>query len=181
MLVSSKAMTLVSPVFKAMLRHQAFKEGHDLANGQAEIPLPDDDSVALQILLDIIHHHIGRAPRNVDLHTATNIAILIDKYQVHEVVLLYSEIWIKLKSSSPLPFTLTATLLPWLCISWVFGLIDEFNHLTRVTQITSIGGFQNTRFAQQDIPDLPIPTRVFGISTNPSQLYQKANIYHRND
>lgn len=162
MLVSSKIMTLVSPVFKAMLRHQTFKEGYDLANGQAEIPLPEDDAFATQILLNIFHYRVNMVPRKVDINTATNIAILVDKYRLHPTVLFYSELWIKeLKGSSPLPRALTATLLPWLCISWVFDLADEFKHLTWIAQGASAGSLQNASFAQKD---LPIPTRVFGMS-----------------
>jgi hypothetical protein len=84
LLVSSKHMSLVSPVFKAMLQHGSFKEGHDLAKGTAEVPLPDDDPTAFQILLDIIHHRFRRVPKKLDLNTAMEIAILVDKYQVHE-------------------------------------------------------------------------------------------------
>jgi hypothetical protein len=77
-------MSLVSPVFRAMLQHGSFKEGHDLAKGTAEVPLPDDKPAAFQILLDIIHHRFRLVPKEIDFDTATEIAILVDKYQVHE-------------------------------------------------------------------------------------------------
>jgi hypothetical protein len=55
MLVSSRHLMLVSPVFKAMLQHSNFKEGNELqTNGKVEVPLPDDDPDAFKILLDII-------------------------------------------------------------------------------------------------------------------------------
>jgi len=67
-----------------------FKEGHDLAKGTAEVPLPDDDPTAFQILLDIIHHRYRRVPKKLDLDTVAEIAILVDKYQVHEYVIMSS-------------------------------------------------------------------------------------------
>lgn len=181
-LVSSKAMTLVSPVFKAMLRHQTFKEGHDLAKGTAEIPLPDDDATTFKIILHIIHHNVSQVPRKLDLIAATNMAILVDKYQIHDVMILYSEIWVKeLRTSSPLPSSLSATLPRWLCISWVFDLYDDFNLLTKIAQIESKGCLQTVHFAPWDLPDLPIPSRVFGISPRPSILGKRSLHYYRNN
>jgi hypothetical protein len=56
MRVSSKHLIMVSPVFKAMLQRDNFREGQQLGNtGSVEIPLPDDDSDAFLIILDIVH------------------------------------------------------------------------------------------------------------------------------
>jgi hypothetical protein len=68
MLVSSKHMTLASPIFKAMLRTGTFSEGQELARrGKAEINLPEDDPTAFTILLNVIHGHGSRLPFIVDL------------------------------------------------------------------------------------------------------------------
>ncbi|RAL60359.1 hypothetical protein DID88_000135 [Monilinia fructigena] len=77
MLVSSKHMVLVSPVFKAMLQWTNFKDGYATkAHGKVEVPLPDDDPDAMRILVDIVH------------------SVLVDKYRLHEAVQIYSDMWI---------------------------------------------------------------------------------------
>ena len=79
-------MTLASSVFKAMLNGH-FMEGRLLAEmGMVEVPLPDDDPTAFTILLDIIHGRGSRVPRKLNLTLLTDIAVLVDKYRLHEVV-----------------------------------------------------------------------------------------------
>src|SRR3954466_2087820 len=80
--VSSKHLTLASPVFHAMLKRSVFKEGIDLAaGGTVEIPLPDDNPAAFGILLWMIHGKFSQVQRKVDLKLLAKIAILVDKYQ----------------------------------------------------------------------------------------------------
>jgi len=157
MLVSSKIMMLVSPVFKAMLQHSNFKEGVELSKGGVEVPLPDDDPVAWKILLGIMHHDPKQVPREVDLKTMTNIAILVDKYQLSNLLHFHAERWIEhLTRSDPgLPTDLDVDLVPWLCISWVFGLYSEFTDMTRIAMRQSSGSAWNDQ-------NLPIPDLIFG-------------------
>jgi hypothetical protein len=158
-LVSSKHMILVSPAFRAMLQHSNFKEGVALSEGAAEVPLPDDEPTSWKIILDIIHHNTRSVPQQVDLQTMTNIAVLVDKYQLGDLLWLHAGIWINhLKKSLPKP--LAADLVPWLCISWVFKLETEFKHLTCIPLRLSTGDLQNDR-------DLPIPDRVFRKNQSP--------------
>ncbi len=160
MLASSKHLMHSSPVFKAMLRHGNFKEGNTLlADGKVAIPLPDDDPVAFKILLDIIHCNPRKVPRIVDLKTMTNLSILVDKYQLGDVVEIYADLWI-LGLRSSIPTTLNSDLLPWLSIAWVFRLPAEFKVLTRIAERESDGALG------KDIEiDLPIPTRVLGMES----------------
>lgn len=158
MLVSSKHLMLASPVFKAMLQYSNFKEGDDLrSSGQVKVPLPDDDPAALRILLDIVHGRVRQVPRHVNLKTMTELSVLVDKYQMLEVVELYVEMWMStLKTSVPMFFT--ADLLPWLSISWVFGLADIFKQISRIAMrgSTDLFGAHESH--------LPIPQPVFGKS-----------------
>lgn len=158
MLVSSKHLMLASPVFKAMLQHSAFREGATLrTSGQVKVPLPDDDPAALKILLDIVHGRVRQVPREVNLKVMTDLSVLVDKYQMLEVVELYAEIWMStLKYSVPIFFT--ADLLPWLSISWVFGLADQFKQVSRIAMRGSTELFG----AREEY--LPIPQHVFGKS-----------------
>lgn len=156
MLVSSKHLMLASPVFKAMLQHNNFKEGDTLrSSGQVKVPLPDDDPTALNILLDIVHGRVRAVPRAVTLKTMTELSVLVDKYQMLEVVELYAEVWMNtLKTSVPMFFT--ADLLAWLSISWVFGLADIFKQISRIAMrgSTDLFGAHESH--------LPIPQPVFG-------------------
>jgi hypothetical protein len=86
MLVSSKHLILASPVFKVMLQ-DCFKEGQTLRSGGfLDLLLPDDDPAAFCILLDIIHGRNRKVPREIDMGLLAGITILVDKYQLQEVV-----------------------------------------------------------------------------------------------
>ncbi|KAE8453983.1 hypothetical protein EG329_007759 [Mollisiaceae sp. DMI_Dod_QoI] len=139
MIVSSRHLMLASPVFKAMLRLDGFKEGHKLESaGKAEIPLPDDDPEALIILLDIIHGRNRRIPRQISLDLMTKVTILVDKYQMVEAAEVFSESWIEhLKMSIPTEYVTPedqTAVHKWIGISWVFGNRKEFQDMTMFVQ-----------------------------------------------
>ncbi|KAI1941983.1 hypothetical protein LOZ66_001464 [Ophidiomyces ophidiicola] len=149
--VSSRHMTLASSVFRAMLQQQ-FAESNTLSlTGRVDIALPDDDPDALLILLNIIHGRVRKVPLRVDLSTLTQLAILVDKYDVHEAVELFSTFWFdNLKSTIPSHFTNDVP--AWICICWVFNRPEEFSIVTRLA----------LRQGKQAIPlgELPIPSAV---------------------
>lgn len=163
MLVSSKHMMLVSSVFKAMLQQGNFSEGAALRfNGKAEIPLPEDDPEALKILVDIIHSRHKHAPKKVGLDLLTHIAILVDKYRLHEAVGLYSDIWIRgLLPTVPKSIDGGDAVLQWLCISWVFELEEEFAKMSRVLMAEGCDSAEN--ILRRSKWDLPIPVSVIGM------------------
>jgi hypothetical protein len=158
MLVSSKHLMLASPVFKAMLKRDTFKEGRTLSsNGRVEVPLPDDNVAAFIIILDIIHGRNRRVPRQVSLEVMTNLSILVDKYQMLEAVEVFSDAWIEdLKVNLPEQFD--DNMGQWLAISWVFGKRVEFKTMTQYIEqqsdVSKIGNYFD--------PDLPIPHVIFG-------------------
>lgn len=161
MLVSSRHMSLASPVFRAMLQRDNFKEGRELAaNGKAEISLPDDDSDAFAILMYIIHGQTRSIPRKVDLDLLLRISTLVDKYQLHEVVEIMSDRWIS-QLEHKVPHNFTEDLLPWLSISWVFEKPKIFK------KVTSIAEQQGKGRIGEDKDDIPIPNQVVG-KKNPS-------------
>ncbi len=93
MLVSSKHLMLVSPVFKAMFSLN-FREGVTLrSTGTAEIRL-DDDPSAFSILLYIIHCMTRKVPNEVSLEVLTTLSVLVDKYQMLEIVELHVRLWL---------------------------------------------------------------------------------------
>jgi hypothetical protein len=153
MRVSSKHLILASPYFRNMLQGD-FKEGVDLdTTGAAEIPLVGDHPAALLILLNIIHGHTRRVPRDVDLRMLTWIAILVSKYEFHEVAEMFTDTWVeKLKGS--MPISLTDDLRAVICIYWVFRKSSEFKRATQIALMDS-----NDRIEEDG---LPIPSSVFG-------------------
>ncbi|PQE28305.1 BTB POZ domain-containing protein [Rutstroemia sp. NJR-2017a WRK4] len=154
MLVSSKHMKLASPVFKAMLREDYFKEGLELGStGTAEISLPDDDPDAFAILLNTIHGRTRQVPRDVDLDLLSRISTLVDKYQLHEVVEIMSDRWIALLESD-IPEEFTYDLQAWLSISWVFEKPRIFREVTKIAERRGRGR------VGEDRDDIPIPGRV---------------------
>jgi hypothetical protein len=96
MRVSSKHLTMVSPVFKAMLHRGNFREGRELGNtGSVDVPLPDDNPDAFLIILDVLHGYHRKVPRDISLLMLTCISILVDKYQMVEAVEVFSNGWIE--------------------------------------------------------------------------------------
>ncbi|EDN93930.1 hypothetical protein SS1G_09797 [Sclerotinia sclerotiorum 1980 UF-70] len=139
--VSSRHMMLASPVFKAMLRG-SFQEGLKLKEaGKVEIPLPDDDCAAWNILLNIIHGRYMAIPLQLKLQVMTQIAVLVDKYRMHEVVYLFLPTWRKAMDYPP---TRWEDIISWICISWVFELREEFRELTKKVQLDCDKTFEST-------------------------------------
>ncbi|PMD25408.1 hypothetical protein NA56DRAFT_565466 [Hyaloscypha hepaticicola] len=157
MLVSSRHMMLASPVFRAMLDGN-FKEGCDLtSNGKVQVPLPDDDPEAFAIVLDIIHGHNRRVPREVELELLTEISILVDKYQIYEAVEFFAESWIEgLNFSLPRDYWREKKdVHTWIAISWVFDHSSEFKSMTKLTGRATCAGLVD------DVDDrLPFPTSI---------------------
>ncbi|KAL3424403.1 hypothetical protein PVAG01_03684 [Phlyctema vagabunda] len=164
MLVSSRHMKLASPVFNKMLQPGCFQEGSILhAQGKVEIPLPDDDFTAFVILLDIIHGHTRKVPRHVSFDLLKTIAILIDKYEMHEVAEVYTDRWFIELKNIKFPQRFTIETIPWIFITWVFKRYSEFRSMTRLVQLHC------TERLKEEIgkkyPELPIPEPIIGMES----------------
>ncbi|KAF7947594.1 hypothetical protein EAE96_008678 [Botrytis aclada] len=122
-LVSSKHMSLASPVFKAMLQG-GFQEAITLKEtGKLEVPLPDDDPAAMKMLINMIHGRKKLIPSMIRLELFTQLAILVDKYLCAEVVCPYHDIW---KNTMQHSAATSENMARWLCIAWQFELDAEF-------------------------------------------------------
>lgn len=156
MRVSSSHLTLASPVFKRLLKG-GFAESRSLdSTGTAEVPLPEDNPQALQILLNIIHGHVKKVPRAMGIGMLTHISILIDKYCLHEVTEIFTDMWFE-KLKGDIPGSFTKDLMCWLCVSWVLRKSEVFKGTTKIAMRESQGHLGGTT----DL-DLPIPTSVLG-------------------
>jgi len=95
LLVSSKVLSLASPVFTAMFK-RGFQEGENLYSGTLRpVHLPDDDSEAVTILCNILHLRHRQIPRVITLDTLTNMAVICDKYDCKDAVTSWSIIWLQ--------------------------------------------------------------------------------------
>lgn len=101
LLVSSKVLSLASPVFEAMFKPH-FKEGveHHLQLGEPLIlHLPEDDLEATTLFCQITHHRWD-FPRTPSPLCLENLAIFCDKYICASCVTSYGTVWIQRHSGS---------------------------------------------------------------------------------
>ena len=93
--VSSKVLSLASPVFKALFSPK-FSEGTALSISQAvpEIRLPDDDPEAMQLILHILHHG-KNAPGILRIELLEKVAVLCDKYDIVKIFAAWSDLWLQ--------------------------------------------------------------------------------------
>lgn len=141
-------------------------EGETLrATGKVEIPLPEDDLVAFTILLYIIHGKTSQVPRTISVELLATLSILVDKYELLEVVGIYSDVWIlanyrfrKIELAVPDDIDLL-----WLSISWVFRKEEIFENITKVMIRNSSQIHIEKMVALLALNDfeLPIPPEVF--------------------
>lgn len=93
--VSSRHLALSSPVFQHMIEGGLTNNRQHQPPSLTEVPLCNDDPEALLILLQAIHSQFKQVPREVDLETLTQIAILVDKYECLEVTEFLVEHWLR--------------------------------------------------------------------------------------
>ena len=96
LLVSSKILTLVSPVFAAMFNSR-FRESLNLhaVFKRTPIPLPEDDGPAFVLLQVAIHYRTDKLPKKLNLLCLENLAVICDKYSCTSALVPWSEMWLK--------------------------------------------------------------------------------------
>ena len=130
MRVSSKHLSVASPVFKALF-HQGFQEGKTLERtGCLEVKLDDDDPNALLILLRLCHCKFKDVPRKLEVNALKEVARLLDKYFLHDSIPeLYVEEWC---AALALDHELSEeTMTVWACICSVFGRREKLHNLAK--------------------------------------------------
>jgi len=164
--VSSRHLSLASSHFGRMFQDD-WLEGKTLrSTGSVEVSFQADDPAAMFILMNIIHGRTRSVPRLVDLKNLPQLAVLVDYYQSHEAVEIFSDMWVNgLKEE--LPRAYTENLIRWICVSWVFRKRDEFR------QVTSIAHRQLNGVI--DSCGLPIPESIVG-KYSPAFLGSQFNV-----
>ena len=130
MRVSSKHLSLASPVFKVLL-NGTFQEGCSLReSGKATISLPNDDSDALETLFNIIHGRLHQVPPHPSLGRLLKLAVLVDKYELQETTSFFFKFWKDAAYVFP-PF-IDKDLLDALALSWIFSDDGLFSKTARI-------------------------------------------------
>ena len=94
LLVSSKVLSLTSPVFAALLGPK-FLEGNDIRRGVCPVvELHDDDPAAITLICNILHYRYDSVPTHLEAEQLGQIAILCDKYDCSKPLQLWCEKWL---------------------------------------------------------------------------------------
>ncbi|KAI1655229.1 hypothetical protein F4813DRAFT_398564 [Daldinia decipiens] len=130
-LLSSKHLILASKYFKSTLCGP-WKEGVSPdSDNVRHIEAEDWGVYSMLFLMRVIHGYNSKVPRDLPLETLAKIAVLVDYYQCHEAVMLWSDIWIESLKES-IPTTFNRDLILWILVAKVFEKDDLFKKATKV-------------------------------------------------
>ncbi|KAJ0422972.1 hypothetical protein BJY00DRAFT_279188 [Aspergillus carlsbadensis] len=126
---SSKHLSLACGYFARMFA-SGFSEGIELqSKGMIELQILHVNGLAFLLLILIIHCKPRLVPRKVSKETLTDFAVLVDYYQCHDAVEVFSEMWIK--AIKDVKETAALASLHWVLISWVFKHKPKFKEATK--------------------------------------------------
>ena len=118
--VSSQHLILASSYFKRSLESGMLESRTLSAEGRVNISMKDQSSEAMLIVMNIIHGRTRKIPRFTELDLLTEIAILVDYLNCHEVVEPFSDLWLKYFQGCHY-FVDSKEFIQWICISVVFN------------------------------------------------------------
>ncbi|KAI1100523.1 hypothetical protein F4804DRAFT_318776 [Jackrogersella minutella] len=132
-LLSSRHLVLASDYFKRILKGP-WKEGISApSDGRRHVDAEDWDEDAMLILMQVIHGRNEKVPRSITLEMLGKIAVLVDYYQCHEAIMIWSDIWTNGYDVS-LPATCESDKerILWILVAAVFGKETLFQIATKV-------------------------------------------------
>jgi len=147
--VNSHSLCLASSVFRAMLGANAhFKEGNALRDKGAssppiEVTLGEDEPKALALLLRIVHLQYDRVPRTLNSDQLYQAAIVCDKYDMRQVLGLWSDRWIPAGTKAGGKIAGDK----WLFIAYAFGIQALFTELSIDLILRSTVGSRGSLYA----------------------------------
>lgn len=141
MLVSSKHLVLASPYFREKFTG-SWKEKAAGATTNAPFAVKGAKCTekAMLVVMRILHSKTRQVPRSLPFGLLAEIAGIVQRFQCHEAVEVFSDIWLaacKVKAQLPTGYGREAVLR--LFISWVFSDEEEFQSMTRFLQKQSRG------------------------------------------
>ncbi len=158
--VSSKHLALASPVLNEAVQSTHIQSYISEKRSLRKIPLSGDDPEALLLLLRLMHVQFKHVPREVDLRILTQIATLVDKYELLEITHLSAGGWLS-GIKYTIPTELNNDLLAWLFIAEVLEEKAIFQQVRNVA-IRESKGLLNA-------PGLHIPGQILGTFFRSSQ------------
>lgn len=169
--VSSKILTLTSPVFTSMFRSR-FKE--NISDNKATsasplcIPLPEEDEEALVILCEVLHFHIDKVPQALSLACLSNIAAICDKWDFTKAIALAATLWLQ-----DIDWSKANDLNEYLLVAYLLDIPPAFSRISWEIIIRQAGQFV-------DLPGLNsnvrIPDNLLCMLKNPQRVLLAINI-----
>ena len=127
--VSSKHLTLASPVFDPLVRVQ-FREAAALSkSGPVKIHLPDDDPDGMLYLLKAVHGKFRQMTGEMTPRFLMQIVLLADKYELHESIEPFADKWFKAVKHT-MPTVMHPDLMHWIALCRELNRPEEFKKLT---------------------------------------------------
>ncbi|KAK0719188.1 hypothetical protein B0H67DRAFT_532801 [Lasiosphaeris hirsuta] len=148
--VVSQNLIQTSRVFKATLTGR-WKEGLLTEDGGNDLEAEGWDSEAMRIVLSAIHHRTRDIPRRVTLVMLCKITVLVEYYELHDIMYFFLDLWIH-SLQDPLLKAYGKDLILWICITSIFTSTNIQRIVTNVAISHCPGEFR--------ILDLPIPELV---------------------
>ncbi|KAL5344008.1 hypothetical protein BJX70DRAFT_393430 [Aspergillus crustosus] len=145
--VSSKAISLASPVLRAMF-NLGFKEGLTLVkDGSYVLDLPQDDPEALAVFCHIAYHKSQSLARKLTPDTLQRLSVFIDKYSCRETFLYQARVWMQ----QPLGDLSAEDLWKLLQFAYVLEFNGSFENITRELLLKRAVHFADWTFAVGNI------------------------------
>ncbi|KAI2780609.1 hypothetical protein F4815DRAFT_469637 [Daldinia loculata] len=130
-LLSSRHLSLASGYFKNILRGPWKEATPTSPDGRLCVDAEDWDENSMLLLMRIIHGHNYKVPKSMTLEEVAKVAVLVDYYQCHEAVMMWSDAWIdKLPNHKGGAFDRDAVL--WILVTQVFRKEKLFKNATLV-------------------------------------------------
>ncbi|GAB0133077.1 hypothetical protein EsDP_00001493 [Epichloe bromicola] len=148
--LSSKHLSLASPVFNAMLSggwkesitpvdRSEKNQNEEAQDGQLrEITATEWDTEAFLLLLNIFHGRHRQVPLVIDLDMLVKMSVLVDYYKSYEITEFFMNIWVN-KLLDTLPNSHGKDSMKWLFVSWVTSHADIFKKMTELAMRESNG------------------------------------------
>jgi hypothetical protein len=93
-LVSSVALSMISPVFEAMFRGKPAGGKAMSADSPHTFLLTDDDAAAIRTIYRIAHFKTAELPVEMPVHAFADYAMVCEKYQCSTAVQAWSRVWV---------------------------------------------------------------------------------------
>ncbi|KAF3059544.1 hypothetical protein GL218_05109 [Daldinia childiae] len=130
-LLSSRHLSLASGYFKNLLRGPWIEATPTSPDGRLCVDAEGWDENSMLILMRIIHGHNYKIPKSMTLEEVAKVAVLVDYYQCHEAVMVWSDVWINNMPGYD-KHTFNRDIVLWILVTQVFRKEKLFKNATLV-------------------------------------------------